>query len=1023
MTITGGDKPESTKISLNQSVAMKTVKAVAALFLGVLCPVSLTAQNSDTPSLQLGPAIPAYNDPNGFGDAFGEQIDISGDTIIVGVPNKRPLPSEGLVYFFYRNVADDGLTTEAEGWGQLPPEESALPSDTTTVDGYGIRVAIDGYVAAVASARYTDIGGDTYGAVEVFERRATTGFSAWDRRSTIFDPDQDETSGFGVAIDICNDLVIVGAPRKDTTGDNNGVAYIFERNQGGENRYELVATLSDPLGGDDYYFGSAVSISNDLAVVSAPGSQGANGFSGVVLVFQRNRWDFGQPAAPSADNWGLEARIGSPNGYDEFGHDVALENDTLVVGQRFHSANGADSGAAFVYQRQKPGGILLWEKVADLFVPGFSGGEWLGDTVDISEDIIVAGAPKNNSIHLFHRNHGGPDQWGLAESRSSGNSDEFGQDVAIDGHTVVGGAPLYFEQTPDIFGGRMEIFNLEGKEWVPTVPAISQRHTVWIDERASLGEDVDIHGDTAIIGGRGVAYILRRNYDTLDPHTPEYEEWGMIKKLTAPAGSDPEEFGRRVAINQGYAAVADGADVNLFDRDYDPAIPMAVSEDAWGLRQQKNIAPFPDESVGDIALFKDMLLVGVPMRDDPGEAKIYYQNEGGPDNWGLIKTLTASNGTNGDDFGFAVDLGLDSAIIGAPERSNDGAAYVFERNHERFDDPAENWGEVAALDPEEETVKFGISVAIDGLLAAVGDSGFRAGPYELQPGKAHVFYQNQGGFRDWGKIADVTGPQAGETDHDLFGYSVDLRHGKLVVGSPGYDRFQLPDMGIMYVFQRNIGGADNWGLEWCVPDCAPVANGQFGAAVATNGVHALVGEPDDLIVDSTFDTPDYDSAGEVSIYRWDWTPYWDWADTQFAAGDLADPLMYETYWGPKADPDNDDVLNLWEEITMSNALATGDAWPRMPRSFADGGDYGLEVDHLELTNFPEDTRLKIGHTPALGAPTSWVQAGLLGRTAGWEVETGFTHSVGSASGGIQETRFSESTASSEGYFQITAERR
>ncbi len=58
---------------------------------------------------------------------------------------------------------------------------------------------------------------------------------------------------------------------------------------------------------------------------------------------------------------------------------------------------------------------------------------------------------------------------------------------------------------------------------------------------------------------------------------------------------------------------------------------------------------------------------------------VFARNQGGAENWGLVKQLTASDGALGDSFGPWVALDGDTVVAGAPgKNSNTGAAYVFE---------------------------------------------------------------------------------------------------------------------------------------------------------------------------------------------------------------------------------------------------------------------------------------------------------------------------------------------------------
>src|SRR4030095_4346723 len=103
-----------------------------------------------------------------------------------------------------------------------------------------------------------------------------------------------------------------------------------------------------------------------------------------------------------------------------------------------------------------------------------------------------------------------------------------------------------------------------------------------------------------------------------------------------------------------------------------------------------------------VRIYRDTLIVGAPFQDigsnlSQGAAYIFERNQGGPNNWGEVKKLTSSDGAEADNFGF-VAIYEDTAIVGAAGQDigsnlSQGAAYIFERNQ----GGPNNWGEVKKL--------------------------------------------------------------------------------------------------------------------------------------------------------------------------------------------------------------------------------------------------------------------------------------------------------------------------------------
>ncbi len=124
---------------------------------------------------------------------------------------------------------------------------------------------------------------------------------------------------------------------------------------------------------------------------------------------------------------------------------------------------------------------------------------------------------------------------------------------------------------------------------------------------------------------------------------------------------------------------------------------------------------------GVVALDGDMALIGAPAgRHGQKQSRrdfILHRNEAGL--WGARQKLTGSNGAADDQFGNAVALSGNTALIGAYLRFSDdlGFVYVFERG-------ATGWTEINGIGSSHRGAgaHFGVSVALDGNTAVIGAS-------------------------------------------------------------------------------------------------------------------------------------------------------------------------------------------------------------------------------------------------------------------------------------------------------------
>ncbi|MBX3060565.1 MAG: DUF11 domain-containing protein [Anaerolineae bacterium] len=290
----------------------------------------------------------------------------------------------------------------------LPPEGEGLQ-----YGHYGRAVLIDDDTLFVAQAPvgvYPDPG-TTPGQVFVYGRHVG-GPNNWGLTAVITPSDSTPGNGdgFGTALALSGDILVVGAASGDGNAEQSGTAYVFERNAGGDGNWGEVARLVASDGAYWDRFGWTVDIDGDTVVIGARWDDNGNGFdAGAAYVFERN--------AGGPNNWGqvrkLLASDGDPS--DRFGQRVAIAGDIIVVGADGQDTNGSDSGSVYIFERNA-GGSNNWGQVAQIY-PNPSGTNYqFGMSVDIEEDLLAVGAiqasPNPGAVYLFDRNAGGTNNWG-----------------------------------------------------------------------------------------------------------------------------------------------------------------------------------------------------------------------------------------------------------------------------------------------------------------------------------------------------------------------------------------------------------------------------------------------------------------------------------------------------------------------------------------------------------------------------------------------------------------------------------
>lgn len=362
-----------------------------------------------------------------------------------------------------------------------------------------------------------------------------------------------------------------------------------------------------------------------------------------------------------------------------------------------------------------------------------------------------------------------------------------------------------------------------------------------------FGDSVGVSEDTVIVGSpgdddagpnSGSAYIFDRNQGGDG-------NWGQIVKLTV--SDEGDGFGAAVAISGGTIVVGARLDddgglnsgsVYILENNGGGA-------DNWG--QVKKLAA-SDAEAGDrfgisVAISGDTLVVGAGFEDhagsNSGSAYVFDRNQGGADNWGQVKKLIASDGAAEDRFGESVAISSDHVVIGArlddSSGNASGSAYLFERNREGTN----SWGQIAKLRASDAATDdlFGASVAISDDVVVVG--AFGDDDAGASSGSAYLFDRNQGGAGSWGQIAKLSAADADE--NDLFGISVAIRGGTLLVGA----LFDDDAAGSVYRFERNHGGVDNWGQFQKFTASGGKAGDRFSSSVALQGDAVVVGSPFD----------------------------------------------------------------------------------------------------------------------------------------------------------------------------------
>ena len=463
--------------------------------------------------------------------------------------------------------------------------------------------------------------------------------------------------------------------------------------------YELVTSLLNQATQVTVTAPAAASITvNDLPAASGVSTDPVFLMPGMnTITVQVGSGDAGATYTLQIDRGGARlaqaayAKASNTEANDEFGHSVAIDGDTLVIGapREDSGARGVDgdqlsnaaasSGAVYVFRRDG----TAWVQEAYLKASNSETGDLFGIDVAISGDLIAVGAESEDSastavngnqndnsasgagaVYLFRRAGTSWSQEAYLKAANAGAGDRFGFQVAASGDTVAVSAIAEDSAATGVNGnandesaansGAVYVFVRNDVSWAQQA-YVKASNT---DAGDNYGWSLDLDGDDLVVGAfledsvsggadnsagsAGAAYAYRRNASA----------WSSVGFLKAPNREASDLFGYAVAVDGGRIAVgAPGEDSNATGVGGDSSNNNAVDS-------------------GAVYVF-----------DWSGSA------------WNFVSYVKAANTGGGDAFGWAVDVESEMMAVGAflessaatgidGDASSDasqgsGAAYVF----------------------------------------------------------------------------------------------------------------------------------------------------------------------------------------------------------------------------------------------------------------------------------------------------------------------------------------------------------
>jgi hypothetical protein len=372
----------------------------------------------------------------------------------------------------------------------------------------------------------------------------------------------------------------------------------------------------------------------------------------------------------------------APGDCDGFGWSVAMDGEVAVVGAPFHQGtNSSIIGGAYIFRRSGTN----WNYEAFLDGADTAPKSFVGCTVAVSSNRVAIGALTQSAASRYctayvYAKLGST--WSreavLATAQPAVNWDAWG--ITLNQNFLAIGASG--DSSRGSLAGAVYVFWRSSGSWPyygqRLTPTESKPYQYFGWSVATGGSNllvVGAPGDTVGRSYSGAAYVFRVN----GPQS------FLLEAKLAPTNAAPQaQFGASVSAAEDLLTVGAPSDETL-DVPSGAAYVYARTNGVW--RNTARLSPDscqPYAAFGNcVAMTVDHVLVGAPLASGgsshSGSAWLYRFNG---TCWQPQARLAAGAITGLDQFGWAVALGLNAALVGAPEADQSaidgGAALVFD---------------------------------------------------------------------------------------------------------------------------------------------------------------------------------------------------------------------------------------------------------------------------------------------------------------------------------------------------------
>jgi FG-GAP repeat len=361
----------------------------------------------------------------------------------------------------------------------------------------------------------------------------------------------------------------------------------------------------------------------------------------------------------------------------QYGSAIGLDGDTLVVGASQRLAeSGHQMGMVFVYQREADQWVEVSQITATLQDKTSQADIHFGSALALEGETLMIGAPgaddpaggeNSGAVFIFQRQANQWVQTGVLTASDAQAEANFGAQMALkDGVLLVSGGGT---------GQAVDVFERQGQRWVETTRLKGEG----LGEKDRFGSSLAIGNDHLAIGSL-----------TFDPQQDRYvssaiylfqrqgQHWNQETKLT---------FGDRGAISSGYSLDIEGdslvAGVSADEAGYLSGMVNIYEYGPDGWQQQAHLVAgdgaFYSVFGSSVDLQGDILAVGSGGDSSheylAGSVTLFRRTEGA---WiEALKLSPDENDLEGDFYGGMLKISGNTLVVAAPDEFGK-AVYVYE---------------------------------------------------------------------------------------------------------------------------------------------------------------------------------------------------------------------------------------------------------------------------------------------------------------------------------------------------------